>query len=97
MLLQCTLLIIGWWVNAAEMFLFFFSSRRRHTRLVSDWSSDVCSSDLPLPGAAGSARAPAGRADRRRARSLPAGSKAPGGCAGHLSVSDGRLAVAAGG
>src|ERR1019366_8600823 len=23
-------------------------SRRRHTRLVSDWSSDVCSSDLPL-------------------------------------------------
>src|SRR5258706_334537 len=24
---------------------FFFSSRRRHTRLVSDWSSDVCSSD----------------------------------------------------
>src|SRR5438046_5306529 len=28
---------------------FFFSSRRRHTRLVSDWSSDVCSSDLTLP------------------------------------------------
>src|SRR5262249_58612974 len=29
---------------------FFFSSRRRHTRLVSDWSSDVCSSDLlPAP------------------------------------------------
>src|SRR5262249_59762349 len=25
---------------------FFFSSRRRHTRLVSDWSSDVCSSAL---------------------------------------------------
>src|SRR5438093_10533526 len=25
---------------------FFFSSRRRHTRLVSDWSSDVCSSGL---------------------------------------------------
>src|SRR5438093_9411071 len=24
----------------------FFPSRRRHTRLVSDWSSDVCSSDL---------------------------------------------------
>src|SRR5438046_10684322 len=29
-------------------FFFFFSSRRRHTRLVSDWSSDVCSSDLAL-------------------------------------------------
>src|SRR5947199_199392 len=24
----------------------FFSSRRRHTRCLSDWSSDVCSSDL---------------------------------------------------
>ena len=28
------------------LFVFFFSSRRRHTRLVRDWSSDVCSSDL---------------------------------------------------
>src|SRR5256885_5943869 len=28
---------------------FFFSSRRRHTRLQGDWSSDVCSSDLKLP------------------------------------------------
>src|SRR5260370_10730208 len=28
------------------MFLFFFSSRRRHTRFKCDWSSDVCSSDL---------------------------------------------------
>src|SRR5690242_21101890 len=27
--------------------IFFFSSRRRHTRLTCDWSSDVCSSDLP--------------------------------------------------
>src|SRR5580698_4404891 len=26
--------------------LFFFSSRRRHTRLTCEWSSDVCSSDL---------------------------------------------------
>src|SRR5256885_6651839 len=26
--------------------MFFFSSRRRHTRLQGDWSSDVCSSDL---------------------------------------------------
>src|SRR5262245_64639329 len=33
-------------------FVFFFSSRRRHTRCLSDWSSDVCSSDLesPCPG-----------------------------------------------
>src|SRR5256885_5038465 len=28
---------------------FFFSSRRRHTRLQGDWSSDVCSSDLVAP------------------------------------------------
>src|SRR5690606_40421747 len=30
----------------AEAYLFFFSSRRRHTRFSRDWSSDVCSSDL---------------------------------------------------
>src|SRR6266571_7647456 len=28
------------------IFFFFFASRRRHTRLTCDWSSDVCSSDL---------------------------------------------------
>src|SRR5690349_24400838 len=27
---------------------FFFSSRRRHTRSLRDWSSDVCSSDLEV-------------------------------------------------
>src|SRR5690242_21787255 len=31
------------------MVLFFFSSRRRHTSLTCDWSSDVCSSDLVTP------------------------------------------------
>src|SRR5688500_20333820 len=30
---------------------FFFSSRRRHTRLQGDWNSDVCSSDLAGPRA----------------------------------------------
>src|SRR2546422_1270680 len=29
--------------------IFFFSSRRRHTRCSRDWSSDVCSSDLAAP------------------------------------------------
>src|SRR2546430_12793465 len=36
--------------------VFFFSSRRRHTRFDCDWSSDVCSSDLKtviLSGSAG--------------------------------------------
>src|SRR6266516_5216664 len=35
------------------MYIFFFSSRRRHTRSYGDWSSDVCSSDLRLEGALG--------------------------------------------
>src|SRR2546430_7551498 len=32
----------------SHMLIFFFSSRRRHTRFDCDWSSDVCSSDLNL-------------------------------------------------
>src|SRR5436190_24330562 len=32
------------------MIFFFFSSRRRHTRSLCDWSSDVCSSDLTHDG-----------------------------------------------
>src|SRR5438874_9859905 len=32
--------------------VFFFSSRRRHTRSLRDWSSDVCSSDLSATKAA---------------------------------------------
>src|SRR6266496_1454857 len=34
------------------LLFFFFSSRRRHTRSLRDWSSDVCSSDLPRPQSA---------------------------------------------
>src|SRR5262249_57443763 len=53
---------------------FFFSSRRRHTILVSDWSSEVCSSDLPA-AAGGAALDPEERAHRRLAqageRALP--------------------------
>src|SRR2546430_8120897 len=33
---------------ASALCIFFFSSRRRHTRFDCDWSSDVCSSDLRL-------------------------------------------------
>src|SRR5256884_6277875 len=33
---------------AYDSILFFFSSRRRHTRCSRDWSSDVCSSDLSV-------------------------------------------------
>src|SRR2546422_750331 len=34
-------------ILSVEYLFFFFSSRRRHTRCSRDWSSDVCSSDLP--------------------------------------------------
>src|SRR5260221_6554327 len=38
-------------VSGCYVVFFFFSSRRRHTRSLCDWSSDVCSSDLPArPG-----------------------------------------------
>src|SRR5690349_25057233 len=43
------------------MAFFFFSSRRRHTRSLRDWSSDVCSSDL---GARALPDAPAERVGR---------------------------------
>src|SRR2546429_8278214 len=33
---------------ATDRCVFFFSSRRRHTRCSRDWSSDVCSSDLSI-------------------------------------------------
>src|SRR5262245_62436464 len=56
-----TLTPLGWSVLAAFSFpllilvycCFFFSSRRRHTRCLSDWSSDVCSSDLNAAQRAG--------------------------------------------
>src|SRR2546427_12578356 len=34
------------YLTASYVIIFFFSSRRRHTRFDCDWSSDVCSSDL---------------------------------------------------
>src|SRR5256885_18208 len=61
--------------------LFFFSSRRRHTRLQGDWSSDVCSSDLTakMYGAFGSAREAYGALKNVK---WPAVIKADGLCAG---------------
>src|SRR5437899_12656664 len=49
-------------------YYFFFSSRRRHTRCLSDWSSDVCSSDLSI-------RRPSVAPDRhgRRILHIPSG------------------------
>src|SRR5207245_3766436 len=45
--------------------LFFFSSRRRHTRCYRDWSSDVCSSDLEIEKRLVACQR---RAERRQAR-----------------------------
>src|SRR5262245_63220702 len=54
-------------------FFFFFSSRRRHTRCLSDWSSDVCSSDLrPLHAV----EQDEGQGPRRRARDAALDSQA---------------------
>src|SRR5437879_13839427 len=41
-----TISVCGVFAIAPDIYLFFFSSRRRHTRYIGDWSSDVCSSDL---------------------------------------------------
>src|SRR5256885_10703518 len=46
--------MLGFKFSVWTIAFFFFSSRRRHTRLQGDWSSDVCSSDLlrfDTPGA----------------------------------------------
>src|SRR6266705_3183216 len=45
---------------------FFFSSRRRHTISYGDWSSDVCSSDLPAEGVRTSAHTTFPLPDRKK-------------------------------
>src|SRR5947207_12166437 len=50
----CLPLCWGIFGGFLSLVCFFFSSRRRHTRSLCDWSSDVCSSDLLL----GSRRSP---------------------------------------
>src|SRR2546430_10686791 len=79
MWMQCVVegvTLYNWWWSTmlmrrvrARLCLFFFSSRRRHTRFDCDWSSDVCSSDLD--GVCGSNQ-------RRSAVSVKTGSSPPG-------------------
>src|SRR5260221_5000216 len=52
------------------IYVFFFSSRRRHTRSLCDWSSDVCSSDLILNNHYGAC---AGRDEPRAVSEMPHG------------------------
>src|SRR5699024_11928018 len=56
-----------WWY---QDYMFFFSSRRRHTRSKRDWSSDVCSSDLMITNWA---TTPMAMGQGRRATSLRSG------------------------
>src|SRR5437764_3596803 len=58
-------------VCRASLVLFFFSSRRRHTRYIGDWSSDVCSSDLFPARSSLCRRAARARSPRSRPRSRP--------------------------
>src|SRR5438874_11799777 len=57
------------------MFRFFFSSRRRHTRSLRDWSSDVCSSDLSLATMVVSGNASVARLSHVAARAAHAAEK----------------------
>src|SRR5256885_4657808 len=59
-------IISRWRGICGRSFFFFFSSRRRHTRLQGDWSSDVCSSDLPGDRSASLGNRQRKRQDSRR-------------------------------
>src|SRR5256886_15385386 len=68
-------------VVVAFIMIFFFSSRRRHTRFDCDWSSDVCSSDLhygprPLRRAASLEKAFAQAMGARHALAVTSGTAA---------------------
>src|SRR3989440_5310042 len=67
------------------LIVFFFSSRRRHTRSDRDWSSDVCSSDLRARNGA-----------RRRLRLLPAPARRDRPAGGAQNAAGGRAIPRAG-
>src|SRR5438132_2374473 len=73
---------VEWILPFVGLFLFFFSSRRRHTRSLCDWSSDVCSSDLsrcrPAPaGFRACPRSPGGPSRRRAQPRSPSIRRSP--------------------
>src|SRR5215204_6791266 len=68
-------------MNNLFFFFFFFSSRRRHTSSLCDWSSDVCSSDLPwrtVVGVVGGVKQYALDTDSRVTIYMPHGQNASG-------------------
>src|SRR5256885_6634847 len=60
-------------IDMLNMAFFFFSSRRRHTRLQGDWSSDVCSSDLEREGGLELAESGVARGERNPGSDLSLG------------------------
>src|SRR5687768_18510427 len=72
------------WISFVDssLFVFFFSSRRRHTRCSRDWSSDVCSSDLPGKCSGGAKPATGKGLDRAHERITrsPSARRRSGGC-----------------
>src|SRR3546814_3164083 len=84
----------------ALLVFFFFKQKTAYEMRISDWSSDVCSSDLPIPGGCGDdldANAqPRSCASNRRFEPealVPAG-EAAGGLAGEMGGADQRVGVA---
>src|SRR5262245_63035208 len=79
------------------LFFFFFSSRRRHTRCLSDWSSDVCSSDLSAStgggGGGGGSSGGCGASTSKSSLAEGAGSPADAGAAGTAFQSGGGVTV----
>src|SRR5205807_2995212 len=65
---------------------FFLSSRRRRTRLQGDWSSDVCSSDLPPATAKAADNTPSTDATTLTAAEQPISGNAAGTVAGNSAV-----------
>src|SRR5256885_14382383 len=68
-------------MSSVPLIFLFFSSRRRHTRLQGDWSSDVCSSDLDGQGRY--VRSPRPVRRERRGLHRPARARVPGGVPQH--------------
>src|SRR3989440_7160155 len=73
-------------VGGSWSYVFFFSSRRRHTRSDRDWSSDVCSSDLRAGEAPWRLHPVPDRARGLQARARIAGPAQAGGAAQLLAV-----------
>src|SRR5437879_6736379 len=74
--------------TTAPAIFFFFSSRRRHTRYIGDWSSDVCSSDLFTNDLAVGFRDGCAQADGQVIRKVIAANRNSAAMAHHAAAKD---------